>query len=57
MRRANRKQLRTKIGLRPFVFLAIVAIVLGAFAVSMNIKVEDRERAQRVHPTILRKSL
>jgi hypothetical protein len=44
-RRRDRKKVPAKIGPRIFVFLIVSSVLLGAVAISMNLKLEEREKA------------
>jgi len=46
-RRRTGKIPRARIGPRVFVFLIVSAITLGAIAISLNLRLEDRETAHR----------
>jgi hypothetical protein len=44
-RRRDLKKVLTKIGPRIFVFLIVSPVLLGAVAISMNMKLQEREKA------------
>jgi hypothetical protein len=44
LRRLQQKQVRTKVGVRVFFFFIAAALVLGALAISMNVRIEERAK-------------
>jgi uncharacterized alpha/beta hydrolase family protein len=48
LKKADRKKSQVKVGPRFFIIVAILAIVLGAIAISLNLNLEKQERTQEV---------
>jgi hypothetical protein len=50
LRKMERKKRHTKVGVRAFIFFIVAALALGGIAISLNLKLEDRQNAHGSAP-------